>query len=85
MGGSGTEGQSFVTPGLRRECRQCGYPLAYLANDRRHIDITPGVYLIVNLPEHRIDVVCPRCNLRRSFTDVVLSAMAVPPNPAGMV
>lgn len=70
-----------MTPDLRRECRSCGYPLAVLAEDRRRIDITSGVYVVVNLPDGRLDCICPRCGQRRSFTDVVATTMAVPPHP----
>lgn len=72
-----------MSQGLRRECRSCHFPLAVLAEDRRRIDITPGVYVVVNLPEQRVSLICPRCNQRRDFTDVIATTMAVPPHPVG--
>lgn len=63
---------------VRVVCRQCHYPLARLSPDRQFGDITPGVRMMVYLAEQRAELICTRCGHRRSFTDVVFSAMAVP-------
>lgn len=65
----------------RLECRQCHFTLGRLSRDRRHPDFTPGLSLIVNLTMQRIEVICPRCSTRRSFTDVVFPAMVIPALP----
>jgi hypothetical protein len=41
--------------------------------------------MVVNLPGQRVEVICPGCGQTTSFTDVIVSAMAVPPNPARRV
>jgi hypothetical protein len=37
--------------------------------------------MIVDLALQRVDIICPRCGTRRSFTNVVFSAMAIPKVP----
>jgi hypothetical protein len=62
----------------RLQCRQCGYPFGRLSADRRHPTFTPGLHMVIDLGLQRVDVVCPRCGLMLSFTDVVFCAMAIP-------
>jgi rubredoxin len=62
----------------RLQCPQCGYPFGRLTADRRHPTFTPGLLMVIDLALQRVDVTCPRCGLKRSFTDVEFSAMAIP-------
>jgi hypothetical protein len=41
-------------------------------------EFTPGVHIVVDTTMQRVDLICPRCNTRRSFTDVILTAMTIP-------
>jgi ribosomal protein L37E len=61
----------------RIECRKCGFTFGRLSADRRHPAFTPGLHMIVDTTLQRVDVICPRCGQRRSFTDIVFSAMAI--------
>jgi len=62
----------------RLQWRQCGYPFGRLSADRRLPTFTPGLHMVIDLALQRVDVTCPRCGVKRSFTDVVFSAMAIP-------
>ena len=46
--------------------------------DRRHPTFAPGPQMVIDLALQRVDVTCPRCGMKRSFSDVVFSAMAIP-------
>lgn len=60
-------------------CRSCGFSLGRLAGDRRHAAVTPGVHMLVNVTSERfVALVCPRCGTRRTMTDLVVAAMAIP-------
>lgn len=81
----GHVGQATVTPGLRRECLHCWEPLAYLGDEHngvRDLRIVAGLRFVANTVDRRVDVTCWKCGAVRSFERVVVSGMAVPPEPA---
>jgi hypothetical protein len=58
---------------------ECRFPLARFNRDRRHPSLTPGVHMLVDVTESRVvHLICPRCGKRKSLTDVVVAAMAIP-------
>lgn len=67
----------------RLECRNCGFPFGTLSRDRAYAELTAGLRLVVKLSpgEAEVEVICPDCGARRSFTDVMFPAMTVPRLP----
>ena len=65
----------------RLHCRDRGFVFGRLSADRRPPEFTPGFPMAVDTTRQRADGLCPRCGQRRSFTDVVFSALAMPRMP----
>jgi hypothetical protein len=90
VGVGSTVGCRVIESGSRRDpasnearlrCRHCGFTFGRITRDRRHPNFTPGLHMVVDTTLQRVDVIWPRCSKRRSFTDIVFSAMAIPKVP----
>jgi rubredoxin len=66
----------------RLQCRACGFTFGRLAADREHPSFAPGLHVVVDVCLQRVEIICPKCGTRRSFTNIVFSAMTIPKIPA---